>query len=162
MLLFWGVFFLFLHVYNSVIMNTWLKGENIIQLWVLSISLKSFVPYPWPQPHIYTNILNPLLFSFLTDCLMIPRYFSFTTSQPSVQYLKRWFQMVFTFSNMCTLCHMFSTLINLFMWHFICRQQLCSSWLESHTVKTNRMKGRNCSLNSPVCKAASHIEALAK
>lgn len=49
--------------------------------------------------------------------------------------------MVFTFSNMHKLCHMFSTLVNLFMWHFICRQQLCSSWLESHAMKTRGMEG---------------------
>ena len=51
--------------------------------------------------------------------------------------------MVFTFNNMHQLRHMFSTPVNLFMWHLICRKQLCSSWLESQTVKTNRMKGKS-------------------
>ena len=51
--------------------------------------------------------------------------------------------MVFTFNNMHQLRHMFSTLVNLFMWHLICRKQLCSSWLESQTVKTNRIKGKS-------------------
>jgi hypothetical protein len=28
------------------------------------------------------------------------------------------------------------------MWNFICKQQLSSSWLESHSVKTNTQKSR--------------------
>lgn len=63
--------------------------------------------------------------------------------------------MVFTFNNMYQLRHMFSTLVNLFMWHFICRQQLCSSGLESPTVKTNGMKSRGNLLSELTCAEGS-------